>query len=165
MSILSELKPPKGARRDRNRVGRGPGSGNGKTCGKGQKGQKARSGTGGRLHFEGGQMPLQRRLPKRGFHNVHGDTVVNVDLAVLEASYEAGDEVTVASLREKRLLKGRFDRVKVLANGSLTKQLTVHAHGFSAGAKAQIEAAGGSAVRVTPAPKAVAADDGTTAAS
>jgi len=142
--ILSKLKPPAGAKRGKFRVGRGPGSGNGKTCGRGQNGQGSRSGSGGRLYFEGGQMPLQRRVPKRGFHNLHAVVVVNVNVGQLDA-FDAGTEVTVELLMERGLINGRFDRLKVLGNGELTKKLTVKAHGFSAGATAKIEAAGGKA--------------------
>jgi large subunit ribosomal protein L15 len=147
MSILSNLKPPAGARRKKNRVGRGPGSGNGKTAGKGMNGQNARSGSGGRLYFEGGQMPLQRRLPKRGFYNVHADKVANINVGQLDA-LENGTEVDVELLRSLRLVKGQFARLKVLGNGELSKKLTVKAHGFSAGAKAKIEKAGGTVVEI-----------------
>ena len=144
MSILSELKPPAGSKKNKKRVGRGVGSGNGKTAGRGQKGQGARSGPGGMLYFEGGQMPIYRRLPKRGFYNVHADRVANVNVGQLEA-FAAGTEVTIELLKEKGLVKGRFDRVKVLGDGDLTKKLTVSAHGFSKSAAAKIEKAGGSA--------------------
>ncbi|HHH11081.1 MAG TPA: 50S ribosomal protein L15 [Sorangium sp.] len=143
MSILSQLKPPAGAKRRANRVGRGPGSGNGKTCGKGQKGQKSRSGGGVRPYFEGGQMPLMRRLPKRGFHNVHASKVANVNVSDLER-FDSGTEVTIASLRAAGLIKGKFDFLKVLGKGELTKKLVVKAHSFSVGAAAKIAKAGGS---------------------
>jgi large subunit ribosomal protein L15 len=144
MSILSNLKPPAGAKRKRNRVGRGPGSGNGKTCGRGQKGQGSRSGSGGMAYFEGGQMPLYRRVPKRGFYNLHETTVANVNVGQLD-QFEDGAEVTVAALRERGLVKGHFDAVKVLGDGQLEKKLTVKAHGFSKSAAAKIEKAGGKA--------------------
>lgn len=144
MSILSKLKPAAGSKRPKNRVGRGPGSGNGKTCGRGQKGQGARSGSGGRAYFEGGQMPMQRRLPKRGFFNVHADKIVNVNVGQLDV-FDNGTEVTLELLREKQLIKGRYDAVKILGNGELNKKLTVKAHAFSAGAAAKIESAGGKA--------------------
>jgi large subunit ribosomal protein L15 len=144
MSILSRLKPPAGSKRKKFRVGRGPGSGNGKTAGRGQKGQGARSGTGGMLYFEGGQMPLYRRLPKRGFKNILADVVVNVNVGQLDV-FDNGSEVDEQALRDKGLVKGRFDRLKVLGNGELNKKLTVKAHGFSAGALAKIEKAGGKA--------------------
>ncbi len=142
MSILSRLKPPAGARRKPNRVGRGPGSGSGKTCGRGQKGQGARSGTGGMAYFEGGQMPLQRRIPKRGFTNVHAVKVVNINVGQLDV-FEDGAEITVQVLRERNLINGRFDVVKILGNGEITKKFVVKAHAFSAGAAAKIEKAGG----------------------
>ncbi len=157
MSILSNLKPPKGARRKPNRVGRGPGTGNGKTCGRGMNGQNSRTGSGGRTYFEGGQMPLQRRVPKRGFYNVHADVVVNINVGQLDA-FDDGAEVTVETLRAKRLIKGRFDRLKVLGEGELSKKLTVKAHGFSAGAKSKIEAAGGTVEVVTRAKPEAPAD-------
>ena len=144
MSVLSNLKPPPGAKRPNCRVGRGPGSGKGKTCGRGQNGQRSRSGSGGKLHFEGGQMPLQRSLPKRGFKNIHAAIVANVNVGDLDA-FQDGDEITVEVLKEKRLIKGRFDRLKVLGNGELTKKLTVKANSFSAGAAAKIAKAGGKA--------------------
>ncbi len=142
MSILSNLKPPPGAKKAAHRVGRGPGSGTGKTAGRGQKGQRARN----TVHpwTEGGQMPLQRRLPKRGFRNILSDVVVNVNVGQLDA-FDAGSEVTIEALRARGLVKGKFDRVKVLGSGELSKKLTVKAHGFSAGARAKIEKAGGTA--------------------
>lgn len=144
MSILSNLKPPAGAKKAANRVGRGIGSGNGKTCGRGQKGQGARSGSGGRSYFEGGQMPIQRRVPKRGFRNVLADTVVSVNVGQLDV-FDDGAEVTIEALRERRLIRGRFDAVKILGDGELTKKLTIAAHAFSAGALAKIDKAGGKA--------------------
>lgn len=149
MDILSKLQVPKGAKRSRRRVGRGPGSGVGKTSGRGMNGQNSRSGSGGKLYFEGGQMPLQRRVPKRGFTNPSRLKVANVDVGALE-KFDAGAEVTVDSLRERGLVKGRFDRVKVLGAGQLSKKLTVKVHGFSAAAAAKIEQAGGSAVVLEP---------------
>lgn len=143
MSILSQLKPPTGAKRRASRVGRGPGSGNGKTCGRGQKGQNARSGGGVRPYFEGGQMPLMRRLPKRGFHNANASVVANVNVSDLER-FDDGTEITVASLRAAGLIKGQFDYLKVLGKGELTKKLAVKAHSFSVGAAAKIAKAGGS---------------------
>lgn len=144
MSILSNLKPPAGSKRKANRVGRGIGSGNGKTAGRGQKGQGARSGTGGKSQFEGGQMPLYRRLPKRGFKNTGRANVANLNVDQLAKAFEDGTEVTVALLQERGLVKGNFDSVKILGDGEIAKKLTVKAHAFSAGAKSKIEAAGGS---------------------
>ncbi|HWO42185.1 MAG TPA: 50S ribosomal protein L15 [Candidatus Eisenbacteria bacterium] len=139
---LSDLKPAPGSTKERKRVGRGDGSGHGKTSGRGHKGQGARSGGNVAPGFEGGQMPLQRRLPKRGFHNPFRMPVAVVNLKQLEA-FEAGTEVTPELLAEKGWMR-RKDRVlKVLGDGSLTKALTVKAHRFSGAAKAKIEAAGG----------------------
>jgi large subunit ribosomal protein L15 len=143
--ILSRLRPPPGAVRKKRRKGRGPASGLGKTAGRGMKGQKARKpGNIKKLHFEGGQMPLQRRLPKRGFTNIHAKTWAEVNIRDL-LRFDAGAEVDVAALVEAGLVKGRFDCVKVLGNGELDRALTVTAHGFSAGARSKIEAAGGTA--------------------
>ena len=158
MSILSKLKPPAGSKRKANRVGRGPGSGNGKTAGRGMKGQNSRSGSGGRRYFEGGQMPLMRRLPKRGFKNPFTNRVANINVGALEA-FEDGSEVTIELLQERRLIKGQFDLLKILGNGDLNKKLTVKAHAFSASAQAKIEKAGGS-VELVPrfVPKAETAE-------
>jgi large subunit ribosomal protein L15 len=142
MSILSKLKPPEGAKRAAKRVGRGPGSGHGKTAGRGMNGQNSRSGSGGRRYFEGGQMPLMRRLPKRGFTNLFSNNVVNINVGDLDV-FDDGTEVTVALLQERRLIKGKFDLLKILGNGDLSKKLTVKAHAFSAGAASKIEKAGG----------------------
>ena len=151
MDILSKLQAPAGAVTKKLRVGRGVGSGLGKTAGRGQKGQKARSkGNINKKHFQGGQTPMQRRLPKRGFRNPLADVVANVNVGALEV-FEAGAEVTVASLREKRLIQGRFDVLKILGAGELTKKLTIAAHKFSKGAVAKIEKAGGKAVQLAPA--------------
>lgn len=139
---LHELKPAEGSRQLRNRVGRGTSSGNGKTAGRGQKGQKARSKV--RVGFEGGQMPLFRRMPKRGFKNVNRKDYAIVNLETLN-KFEDGTEVTPALLVETRVVKDEKDGIKVLGNGELTKKLTVKASKFSAFAKAAIEAAGGTA--------------------
>jgi large subunit ribosomal protein L15 len=139
---LSKLKPKKGARHAKKRVGRGPGSGHGKTAGRGEKGQKSRSGYSRMLGFEGGQMPLHRRLPKRGFTNIFKKEHAVINLADLER-FENGATVDEASLRKAGVIKGANDGVKVLGNGKLTKKLTVHATKFSATARKQIEAAGG----------------------
>ena len=160
MSILSKLKPPAGSKKKPNRVGRGIGSGNGKTCGRGQTGQGARSGSGGRSYFEGGQMPIQRRVPKRGFFNVHADKVVNVNVGQLDV-FDNGTEVTIEALVERKLIKGRFDAVKILGNGELNKKLTVKAHGFSAGATAKIEKAGGKTELVSRQTPKAASDEST----
>lgn len=126
---LHELKPVKGARKDRNRVGRGMATGNGKTSGRGTKGQKARSGGGVRLGFEGGQLPLFRRLPKRGFTNINRKEYAIVNLDQLNR-FEEGTEVTPALLVESGVVKSEKSGVKVLGNGSLEKKLTIKAHKF-----------------------------------
>jgi large subunit ribosomal protein L15 len=139
---LSNLKPKKGAKHARKRVGRGPGSGNGKTAGRGEKGQKSRSGYSQRIGFEGGQMPLVRRLPKRGFTNIFKKEYAIVNVSDLER-FEAGTTIDEGMLRKAGLIKGRNDGIKVLGDGTLTKKLVVNAHKFSQSAKKQIEAAGG----------------------
>lgn len=141
---LDELKPAAGSSKKRKRVGRGDGSGHGKTSCRGHKGQGARSGGNVQPGFEGGQMPLQRRLPKRGFHNPFRIEMSVVNLGQLE-SFPAGVEVTPESLSQRGLLTGKQRRVKILGEGALSKALTVKAHGFSAKAKEKIEAAGGKA--------------------
>ncbi|HAP7632311.1 50S ribosomal protein L15 [Enterococcus faecium] len=140
---LHELKPAEGSRQVRNRVGRGTSSGNGKTSGRGQKGQKARSGGGVRLGFEGGQTPLFRRLPKRGFTNVNRKDYAVINLDVLNR-FEDGAEVTPVALVEAGIVKNEKAGIKVLANGELNKKLTVKAAKFSKAAQEAIEAAGGS---------------------
>lgn len=151
---LSNLKAPKGATKNRKRIGRGPGSTFGKTAGKGHKGQKARSGGGVRPGFEGGQMPLQMRLPKRGFHNPFSKDVATVNLRDLEARFEDGDVIGLEQLVASGLISARkvgeklvlkADLVKILGDGDITKKLTVHAHKFSKAAAEKIGAAGGSA--------------------
>ena len=139
---LHTLKPAEGSRQERNRVGRGQGSGNGKTAGRGQKGQKARSGGGVRLGFEGGQTPLFRRLPKRGFQNINRKEYAVVNLGTLNR-FEDGQEVTATVLVEAGIVKNEKDGIKVLANGKLERKLTVKANKFSQAAKEAIEAAGG----------------------
>jgi large subunit ribosomal protein L15 len=142
MMDLSNLKPKKGSRHARKRVGRGPGSGNGKTSGRGEKGQKSRSGYSRMLGFEGGQMPLHRRLPKRGFTNIFKTEYAVLNVSDLERLFDAGATIDAAALRAAGLVKGR-KRIKVLGNGELSKKLTVHADKFSQTAKNKIEAAGG----------------------
>ncbi|MGX4687224.1 MULTISPECIES: 50S ribosomal protein L15 [Vagococcus] len=141
---LHELHPAEGSRHVRNRVGRGSSSGNGKTSGRGQKGQKSRSGGGVRLGFEGGQTPLFRRLPKRGFTNINRKDYAVINLDVLNR-FEDGTEVTPTTLIEAGIVKNEKSGIKVLGNGELTKKLTVKAAKFSESAKSAIEAAGGSA--------------------
>ena len=140
---LHELKPAEGSRKVRNRVGRGIGSGNGKTSGKGHKGQNARSGGGVRPGFEGGQNPLFRRLPKRGFTNINRKEYAIVNLDALNR-FEDGAEVTAALLLETGVVSNEKAGIKILGHGELTKKLTVKAHKFSASAKEAIENAGGS---------------------
>lgn len=139
---LHEMKYTEGARSKKYRVGRGHGSGNGKTAGKGHKGQNARSGGGVRLGFEGGQTPLARRLPKRGFTNFNRKVYAVVNVEALN-KFDDGVEVTPELLIETGLVKKELDGIKVLGNGELTKKLTVKAHKFSKSAKALIEQAGG----------------------
>jgi len=141
---LENLKPAKGAVRSRKRVGRGPGSGLGKTSGRGEKGQKSRSGYSRKVGFEGGQMPLHRRLPKRGFHNRFRKEYTEVNVGRLDA-FDAGTIVTPELLIKRGLIKKLRDGVKVLAKGSLSKALTVRAHKFSAKAQETIAGAGGKA--------------------
>jgi large subunit ribosomal protein L15 len=145
---LDNLTPKPGTRKDRKRVGRGHGSGMGKTSGRGHKGRGARSGGNTHPRFEGGQMPLQRRLPKRGFHNPFRQAFSVVNLAKLEAGFESGAVVDPEALAARGLVR-RHQPVKVLGQGTLTKALTVKAHAFSASAKAAIGAAGGSAEEMT----------------
>ncbi len=139
---LHELSPAEGSVKKSYRKGRGPGSGNGKTAGKGHKGQNARSGGGVRPGFEGGQIPLYRKLPKRGFKNKFATEYAIINVSDLEV-FENGTTVTLDLLMEKRMIKKAYDGLKVLGNGELTKKLTVEASIFSAGAKTKIEAAGG----------------------
>ena len=140
---LSKLSPAEGSKHSQNfRRGRGHGSGNGKTAGKGHKGQKARSGA-QRLGIEGGQMPLFRRIPKRGFTDPNSKVITGINVSVLEDRYNAGDEVTLENLLEKRIIRKVNDGVKILGNGELTKKLTVKVNAFSESAKEKIEAVGG----------------------
>ena len=141
---LHELSPAFGSTKEAKRIGRGHGSGNGKTAGKGHKGQKARAGRGMRAGFEGGQMPLQRRVPKRGFNNIFATKFAIINVADLEV-FEAGAVVDAAALQDKGLVKKLYDGVKVLGNGNLSKAVTVKASAFSESAKSKIEAAGGKA--------------------
>ena len=140
---LHELSPVEGSKKSAKRIGRGHGSGWGKTAGKGHKGQKARSGGGVRPGFEGGQMPLQRRVPKRGFNNIFAKNVVAINLSVLNRKFEDGATVDAEALVNAGVLKNGFDAVKVLGNGKIDKKLTVKVSAFSESAKAAIEAAGG----------------------
>lgn len=143
---IHNIGAPKGANKNKKRVGRGPGSGLGKTSGRGHKGQKSRSGYSGRPGFEGGQMPLQRRLPKRGFTNIFKKEWIEVQLSDLDQKFEASDEITPDLMAERGIIKrshlARFDGVVILG-GEVTKALNVSAHRFSRSAREKIEAAGG----------------------
>jgi len=142
---LSNLKPPKGATQKKKRVGRGQGSGLGKTAGRGHKGAQSRSGFKQKRGFEGGQMPLHRRVPKRGFHNPFRVEYAVINLDVLEKQFEAGAVVTPELMRERGLVPRGTMPVKVLGRGEVAKALTVHAHKFSGTAAEKIAAAGGKA--------------------
>ena len=141
---LNELRPAEGSTRESFRVGRGPGSGNGKTAGKGHKGQKARAGRGIRAGFEGGQMPLHRRIPKRGFNNIFATPYTAINVAILNR-FEDGTVVNTEALLNAGIIKKAPYGVKILGNGKIEKSLTVQVAAFSESAKAKIEAAGGKA--------------------
>jgi large subunit ribosomal protein L15 len=146
---LNNLRPAEGSTHKKKRVGRGPGSGLGKTAGRGNKGQKSRSGYSAKIGFEGGQMPLQRRLPKRGFTNIFKKQWIEVSLSALENNFEANDEVTPELLHERGLIaKGKRD-VVVLGTGEISKALRVSAHRFTKSAREKIERAGGAATLLT----------------
>ena len=139
---LNELKPAEGSRKKEVRVGRGTGSGRGKTSCRGHKGQNARSGGGVRPSFEGGQMPIYRRLPKRGFKNIWAKTFAEVNVETLNR-FDDGAEVDAVALVEEGILKNVYDGIRILGNGELKKKLTVRAQGFTKTAVQKIEAAGG----------------------
>ena len=141
---LHELSPAEGSTKSSRRIGRGHGSGWGKTAGKGHKGQKARSGGSIRPGFEGGQMPLQRRIPKRGFNNIFAKNIVAINVSALEA-FDNDAEVTAEALIEKGIINKAYDGVKILGNGTLTKKLNVKVAAYSESAKQKIESAGGKA--------------------
>jgi len=145
---LSNLKPPKGAKHSKKRIGRGQGSGQGKTAGRGHKGAKSRSGFKFKRGFEGGQMPLHRRVPKRGFHNHFRVEYEVVNLDLLGAKFDAGTVVTPELLRERGLVAGGDRPIKILARGEVGKALTVRAHKFSGKASEKLKAAGGTAETV-----------------
>lgn len=145
---LNNLSPAKGSTHKKKRVGRGPGSGLGKTAGRGHKGQKSRSGYSRKIGFEGGQMPLQRRLPKRGFTNIFKKKWLEVTLAKIEENFNAGEEVTPEVLHERGLIKKAKHDLVILGNGELTKVLKVSAHRFTKSAKEKIENAGGTATLI-----------------
>lgn len=141
---LHELSPALGSKKEAKRIGRGHGSGQGKTAGKGHKGQKARSGRGMRAGFEGGQMPLQRRIPKRGFNNIFAKQIVAINVGALNA-FEDGSIVDANSIIKAGITKKEYDGIKILGNGELKKNLTVKVAAFSESARKKIEAAGGKA--------------------
>ncbi len=145
---LHTLKSAPGARKNRKRVGRGQGCGNGKTAGRGSKGQKSRSGYSSKAGFEGGQMPIHRRLPKRGFYHEKRHPFAEVNLSMLESRFEDGAEITVEKLRSAGIVKSKRGGVKLLANGEVTKRFQVKLQAASAAAREKIEKAGGSLVLV-----------------
>ena len=142
---LNNLRPPRGMKHPKKRIGRGQGSGNGKTAGRGHKGAKSRSGFKFKRGFEGGQMPLHRRVPKRGFHNPFRTEYAVVNLDTIAERFDAGTVVTPELLREKGLVHGKKAPIKVLARGDVSKALTVRAHKFSGKASEKLAAAGGAA--------------------
>jgi large subunit ribosomal protein L15 len=149
---IHNIGAPEGANKGKKRVGRGPGSGHGKTSTRGHKGQKSRSGYSGRPGFEGGQMPLQRRLPKRGFTNIFKKEWIEVSLADLDRRFESADQITPDLMVERGIVKkgklARYHGVVIICNGSVGKALNITAHRFSKAAREKIEAAGGSATLV-----------------
>jgi large subunit ribosomal protein L15 len=145
---LNNLKPASGSVHKKKRVGRGPGSGRGKTAARGEKGQKSRSGYSAKIGFEGGQMPLHRRLPKRGFTNIFKKRWLEVSLAALERGFQADEEVTPELLHVRGIIKKAKHDVVVLGNGELTKPLRISAHRFTKSAREKIEKAGGAATVV-----------------
>lgn len=151
---LNNLKKPDGSTHKKKRVGRGPGSGLGKTAGRGHKGQKSRSGYSRKKGFEGGQMPLHRRLPKRGFTNIFKKQWIEISLAKIEAAFNAGDEITPEVLHERGLIKKAKHDLVILGNGDLTKAFSISAHRFTKAAREKIEKAGGTASEVKKAEKA-----------
>ena len=145
---LNNLRPTKGSTHKKKRVGRGPGSGLGKTAGRGHKGQKSRSGYSSKIGFEGGQMPLQRRLPKRGFTNIFKKKWLEISLAKLEENFDAGDEITPEVLHERGLIKKAKHDLVILGTGEMSKALKISAHRFTKTAKDKIQRAGGSITEI-----------------
>jgi large subunit ribosomal protein L15 len=145
---LNSLRPAKGSTHKKKRVGRGPGSGLGKTASRGEKGQKSRSGYSQKIGFEGGQMPLHRRLPKRGFTNIFKKRWLEVSLAALDKGFEANEEVNPEVLHDRGIIKKAKHDVVVLGNGELSKALRVSAHRFTKSAREKIEKAGGAALEI-----------------
>lgn len=154
---LNNLHPAPGSTHKKKRIGRGPGSGTGKTAGKGHKGQKSRSGYSSKRGFEGGQMPLQRRLPKRGFTNIFKKEWIEISLAKIEESFQAGDDVTPEVLHERGLIKKAKHDLVILGTGEVSKSLNISAHRFTKTAKEKIEKAGGTATVIEKAKVAEAA--------
>jgi len=153
---LNNLHPAPGSTHKKKRVGRGPGSGLGKTAGRGHKGQKSRSGYSSRPGFEGGQMPLQRRLPKRGFTNIFKKQWIEISLGKIEANFNSGDEVTPDVLHERGLIKKAKHDLVILGSGDISKSLKISAHRFTKTAKDKIEKAGGSATQIVKTAEAAA---------
>lgn len=145
---LNSLHPAKGSTHKKKRVGRGPGSGLGKTAGRGEKGQKSRSGYSAKIGFEGGQMPLHRRLPKRGFTNIFKKRWLEVSLRALDQHFEANEEITPETMHERGIIKKAQHDVVVLGNGELSKPLRVSAHRFTKSAREKIEKAGGAVTQI-----------------
>ena len=155
---LNNLHAPKGSTHNKKRVGRGPGSGLGKTSGRGEKGQKSRSGYSSKVGFEGGQMPLHRRLPKRGFTNIFKKEWIEVSLSSLEQNFEANDEITPEVLHDRGLIKKAKRDVVVLGTGEISKALRISAHRFTKSAREKIEKAGGAATLITRQPTEASAE-------
>ena len=155
---LNNLRPAEGSTHKKKRIGRGPGSGLGKTAGRGNKGQKSRSGYSAKIGFEGGQMPLHRRLPKRGFTNIFKKEWIEVSLSALDRSFEVNEEVTPELLHERGLIKKAKRDVVVLGTGEISKALRISAHRFTKSAREKIEPAGGAATLITRAPQAADAE-------
>lgn len=151
---LNNLSPAKGSTHKKKRIGRGPGSGTGKTAGKGHKGQKSRSGYSRKIGFEGGQMPLQRRLPKRGFTNIFKTKWIEVSLGKLDESFNAGDSISPDVLHERSLIKKAKHDLVILGSGEVTKALNITAHRFTKSAREKIEKAGGTATVIVRTRKA-----------
>jgi large subunit ribosomal protein L15 len=151
---LNNLSPAKGSTHKKKRIGRGPGSGTGKTSGKGHKGQKSRSGYSRKIGFEGGQMPLQRRLPKRGFTNIFKTKWIEVSLEKLDESFNAGDAISPEVLHERSLIKKAKHDLVILGSGEVTKALNITAHRFTKSAREKIEKAGGTATVIVRTRKA-----------
>jgi large subunit ribosomal protein L15 len=155
---LNNLRASEGSTHKKKRLGRGPGSGLGKTAGRGNKGQKSRSGYSGKVGFEGGQMPLHRRLPKRGFNNIFKKEWIEVSLSALDKNFETGDEVTPQLLHDRGLIKKAKHDVVVLGTGELSKALRISAHRFTKSAREKIERAGGAATLIERRPQADAGE-------